>query len=150
MVGVKELADVMPHGVARDVGDRLRVIAPEPTKRVGQDGGAVTRIVAFRSDDELHIVARILQRFGHRLIRQVPGAGVDALVIRAVLEEHAQGFRLHLSDEVDIAVAAPQVGVTADETENAAKCVGPLPCCRKGRNTAGAGTGNRAVVRVGG
>src|ERR1035441_3333823 len=77
--------------------DRRAVITPQPAQRIGQDGRALLHIVLLGPDYELGIVARILERHRDILIGHKPTAGVNVLVVAAVLLENTQ--RLGRSEE---------------------------------------------------
>lgn len=76
--GLGEIYDI--SGIVSVTGgfaicDRLRIIPPEPSQSVGQNRRAVPNAVTSFSHDEFYIVSSVLQRQGHRLIRQIPISG---------------------------------------------------------------------------
>ncbi|HXB72442.1 MAG TPA: hypothetical protein VNY05_29665 [Candidatus Acidoferrales bacterium] len=64
-------------------------------------------------------------------------------------KENSQWLGLHFADEAGVDIAAAQVGEAADEAEDTAEGVGPLPGRGKGGDTARTGACNGAVVGVG-
>src|SRR5437879_993598 len=77
--GIQDLGRVVPLGIgpAFRRGDRVLAVAPQPAQRVGEDRGALHAVVAAVARDEAHVVARVLEGAGHRLVSEPPVAAVD-------------------------------------------------------------------------
>ena len=138
MIHLEPAGDHALFAVARR-RDRLLPFPPPPTQRVGQDRGAVVAVVAAGARDEPHVVARILERAGHRLISDPPVAAVDVEVAAPILEEDADRPRLGLANERRVGIAAAQARVRADERAHAAERVGPVPGGRERADATGRG-----------
>src|ERR1700722_7353799 len=89
------LSSLLPH-----------LIAPNPAHRVGEDRAAVLAAVNAFAVDEFVIVALVLQRRGHLLIRQWPVAELIVDVVGPVLQKDANLLLLSLADDSGIDVAA--------------------------------------------
>src|SRR5262249_51325903 len=95
----EDLGDVAALPARGWLGDRLGVIAPEPSQRVGQYGGAVLVIVALVADDEGGVVAGVSERGRQVLVCDKPATGVNVLVVAAILQEDTQRLALGFANE---------------------------------------------------
>src|SRR4029450_5693049 len=126
----------------------LRVVAPEPAQGVREDGPAVRALVRAVPEDELVVVPAVLERRGHLLVGQRPVAPAVVEVVRAVLQEHADGPYRALADAPGVDAAAGGVHEAADVAHALAEEVGPLPGRGEGRDPAGAAAADRVALGV--
>src|SRR5207247_9807936 len=90
-------------------GDRLRVAAPQPSQRVGQDRRTVAVAVAVFPQFELHVVAGKLERGSHPGVLEVPAAGIVDQILTARLHEDAQRSRLGPANQARQPIGAPEI-----------------------------------------
>src|SRR5207249_2996918 len=136
----------------------LRVVHPNPTQHVGQDGAAViVRVRAFAPDVrdlvtravQLALIGRairIVECSEHLLVREKPTAELVVDVVRTVLQEDADRLGRSAADQRRIQVATrnhrlaiarravADGGVAADATDDLAKRIWPFPRHRERAN----------------
>ena len=90
------------------------------------------------------IVIHALQRHHHVGVSNhpVPSGTFAPVVVRAVLEEHADRFWLRTSDQVWVPMAPADVGETADVTDDFAELIGAIPSHGKGADAPAADAAN--------
>src|SRR5437773_12280195 len=115
----------------------LRIIAPKPAQRIGQNRAAVFGIVALGAELELVVVSHELERGGHFLVRQWPVAVQVVEVLRAVLQENPYRLLFSFANQRWIDVASADVSETADRAEHFAKFIRPFPGDRPRADAAG-------------
>src|SRR5207253_11120623 len=128
--------------------DRLRVVAPEPSQRVGQDRRAVAVAVAVFAELDLHVVAGELERGGHPRILEIPAAGVVHEILPSRLHEDADRPRLGAPDETRQTIGAAEVAEAADPRDHAAELVRTVPRGDERADAARADAGDAVVVRI--
>src|SRR5438093_135017 len=79
-----------------------RIIIPQPPHHVRQDRRAVPGVVRPLAEDELVVVALLLEHGGERLVRLGPRAGLVEEVVRAILLEDPNRLLLRLAHEIGI------------------------------------------------
>ena len=98
------------------------------------------------AEHKLVVVALLLQRGGHRLVRLGPRAKLVDDVVAAVLLEDADGLARRGADQLGILVTAADVREAANGGEALAELVGPLPANGPGADAAAAAGGGSIVA----
>ena len=141
--------DAAPRaGLRLPDGDRLRIIAPEPSQRLGKHRRAVPVAVAVLAQFDAHVVAGELQRGGHSRILEIPAARVVDEILPAGLHEDADRPRLGAANQAGQAIRASEVAEAADPGDDAAKLIRTIPRGDEGADAAGADPGDGVIVRV--
>ena len=129
-------------------GDGLGIVAPEPAEGVGENRGAVNAVVSFIADDEGMVVAGVSEGHIDIFVGAEPAAGVDALVVAAILHKDTESFGFGFADERAEGLRATEVGKAADVAEDTAELVGPVPGGDEGGAGTGGGAGDGAIIGV--
>jgi hypothetical protein len=128
----------------------VRLVPPQPAKRVGQDGSSVYAAMGPFAENELVVVTGEFQRGRHLLVGQGPVAMFVVQVVGSPLKKDANRLRRRLANQGGIDMAATNVHKAADVAEHFAKGVGTLPGDRPGTNPAGTDPGNGPAIRIAG
>src|SRR5262249_31432047 len=125
-----------------------RRVAPEPAQGARQNCTTVLTGVATVAPDRLVVVLLEFEGRFHLQVAEIPVPGRIVEVVRAILEEHADRLLRRLADDAWIAVAAADVGETADVAEDLAEQVRPFPRHRERADAPGRGAANTAARGV--
>src|SRR5262249_12574424 len=111
---------------------RNRLIAPQPSQHVRQNGAALFLTVLADAPGVIDVVALVGERVHQRDILQEPVAPLVvlpiafAVVVASILQVDANRLFLALPHEIGVLIAAAQVHKAADDAEDFAKVVRPL------------------------
>ena len=96
----------------------------------------------------LHFITRKDEGAFHRLVLHPPIAGVNIEVVRSILKENANWFRLELAYERRIAHAPTQIDISANRTEHARERARSLPSGSEGGDRTAALAANGPIVSI--
>ena len=134
------------------------MVTPEPSHHFRENRAAHALSVGVHPPRVVQVVALFGQRVFEAHVLEKPVAprvvhafpSRAAVVVAAVLQEDAQRLLLAFPDDVCVRVAAAiaEIDEAADNAQHLAEVVRTLPCDRKSRNRAGAGTANPMALGV--
>src|SRR5258708_23069862 len=111
---------------------------PEPAHRIGENSGRLFSFVRSRSPCMIHFVPGVNKGAFHRLVRHPPIAAVLVIIVTAILQKNADGFRFCLPDKRGVDIASSQTYVSPDAGKNPTECIRAFPRSSEGANGAAA------------
>src|SRR5262249_51976405 len=129
-------------------GDRLRIVAPQPAQRVGQNRRAVAIAVAVLAELDVDVVAGELQRRRHPRVLEIPAAGVVHQILASGLHVDADRPRLGPPDQTRQAIRAAEIAEASHPGDDAAELIGTIPRGDERADAAGAAAGDATIVRI--